>query len=185
MRNTRIIFTGAQGTGKTTLMNILKTDNIKSLSIARKAAIKNNGLPSDKQREQYQKDLFSTAIEMLSDTNYISDRGLTCITAYTCLGVLNGSISRDLAYEQYETLKKFHYDNPDILVVYTPIEFDIIPDGVRSTDKEHQANVDFMIKSILDNAGINYITVSGSVDERISQIEVAIKNLNNEQKQSI
>jgi hypothetical protein len=73
-------------------------------------------------------------------------------------------------------LQKFHKDNPDILVVYVPIEFELAEDGLRSADPGEQAAIDFMIKNILDTAGIEYITVTGTVEERVAQIENALAN---------
>lgn len=173
----RIILTGAQGTGKTTLMNALAADGTKTLSLAREAATNNGGLPTDEQREDFQKNLFATAFKALSSKrNYISDRGLTCIAAYTFLGALQNSVKKKTADNQYLKLQKFHNDNPDILLVYLPVEFDIEDDGMRSTDKEHQAAIDFMIKNILDTSGVKYITATGTIEERVAQVEAALTN---------
>lgn len=171
----RIILTGAHGTGKTTLMNELAKDGTRTLSIARDAATAGNYPPTDDAREAYQKDLFAAGFKALSSKkNYISDRGLTCIAAYTFFNALSGKITKKTADNQYLKLQKFHNDNPDILVVYVPIEFELTEDGLRSVDTEEQAAIDFMIKNILDTAGIKYITVTGTVEERVAQINAAL-----------
>lgn len=171
----RIILTGAHGTGKTTLMNELAKDGTRTLSIARDAATAGNYPPTDENREAYQKDLFAAGFKALSSKkNYISDRGLTCIAGYTFFNALAGKITKKTADNQYLKLQKFHNDNPDILVVYVPIEFELTEDGLRSVDPEEQAAIDFMIKNILDTAGIKYITVTGTVEERIEQINAAL-----------
>ena len=171
----RIILTGAHGTGKTTLMNELAKDGTRTLSIARDAATAGNYPPTDDAREAYQKDLFAAGFKALSSKkNYISDRGLTCIAAYTFFNALAGKITKKTADNQYLKLQKFHNDNPDILVVYVPIEFELTDDGLRSVDTEEQAAIDFMIKNILDTAGIKYITVTGTVEERVAQINAAL-----------
>lgn len=171
----RIIITGAHGTGKTTLMNELAKDGTRTLSIARDAATAGNYPPTDENREAYQKDLFAAGLKALSSKkSYISDRGLTCIAGYTFFNALAGTISKKTADNQYLKLQKFHKDNPDILVVYTPIEFDLVDDGLRSMDKGEQAAIDFLIKNLLDTAGVNYITVTGTVEERIAQINAAL-----------
>lgn len=171
----RIILTGAHGTGKTTLMNALAKDGTRTLSIARDAATVGNYPPTDDAREAYQKDLFAAGFKALSSKkNYISDRGLTCIAAYTFFNALAGKITKKTADNQYLKLQKFHNDNPDILVVYVPIEFELTDDGLRSVDTEEQAAIDFMIKNILDTAGIKYITVTGTVEERVAQINAAL-----------
>jgi hypothetical protein len=72
-------------------------------------------------------------------------------------------------------LVKFHNDNPDVLLVYVPIEFAIEDDGERSVDPDFQLKIDFLIKNILDTSGIKYITVTGTVEERLKQINDALK----------
>lgn len=171
----RIILTGAHGTGKTTLMNELAKDGTRTLSIARDAATADNYPPTDDTREAYQKDLFAAGFKALnSKKNYISDRGLTCIAGYTFFNALAGTVTKKTADNQYLKLQKFHKDNPDILVVYVPIEFELTEDGLRSVDPEEQAAIDFIIKNILDTAGIKYITVNGTVEESVAQINAAL-----------
>lgn len=174
----RIIITGAQGTGKTTLMNALAIDGTKTLSLAREAAENDGYDPAVGSDAQHQKTLYTALHKAVSKkSSYISDRGLTCVAAYTFDGVLDGRIEKDVADKQYIKTQEFHEANPDIIVVYTPIEFDIEDDGMRSTDKEHQARIDFLIKNILDTAGIDYITVTGTVAERVEQVNAVLANL--------
>ena len=174
----RIILTGAQGVGKTTLMNALAADGTKTLSIAREHAIASGWSAENGSDEEYQKTLFDTLYKAVSSKkNYVSDRGLSCVAAYTFDGALNNKISKKLADKQYLKLTKFHNDNPDILLVYLPIEFPIIDDGVRNTDAEYQEKMDFLIKNLLETSGVKYITVTGSVEERVKQIEDALTNI--------
>ena len=174
----RIVITGAQGTGKTCLMNALATDGTRTMSIARDTANELGWPPADDQVEKYQKDLFAKALKTFSSKkNYISDRGLTCIASYTFDGALEEKVAKKTADSQYLKLQKFHQDNPDVLVVYTPIEFAVEDDGLRSVDAAYQDRIDFLIKNILDTAGIKYITVTGTVEERVAQVENALANL--------
>ena len=167
----RIILTGAQGTGKTTLMNELAKDGTRTISHIRKHAAEQN-IDITTASEAGQKEFFkSLKKELSSKKNYVSDRGLTCVAAYTFDKALTGEISKKVADKQYMDIVKFHTENPDILLVYVPIEFEIEDDGTRSIDPEFQAKIDFLIKNILDTSGIKYITVTGSVEERLAQIE--------------
>ena len=171
----QIILTGAQGTGKTTLMNELAKDGTKTLSIARETAVELGWPVAPEKLEDYQKTLFSKMQKALSSKkNYISDRGLTCVAAHTFSEALVENITKETADNQYLKLQKFHKDNPDILVVYVPIEFEISDDGVRNVDKGNQEKIDFLIKNILDTAGIKYITVTGTIEQRLAQIEQAL-----------
>lgn len=174
----RIILTGAQGVGKTTLMNALATDGTKTLSIAREQAIEAGWSSVTGSSQDYQKTLFKVLHKALSSKkNYISDRGLTCVAAYTFLGALAGEITRTVADKQYGKLQKFHAENPDALLVYVPIEFPIEEDGVRDANPENQERMDFLIKNLLDTSGVKYITVTGTVDERVKQIEDALNQI--------
>lgn len=174
----RIVLTGAQGTGKTTLMNALAADGTRTLSIARETANELGWPPADDQVETYQKDLFAKALKALSSKkSYISDRGLSCIAAYTFDGALQEKVAKKTADNQYLKLQKFHQDNPDVLIVYTPVEFAIEDDGLRSVDPEYQDRIDFLIRNILETSGVKYITVTGTVEERVAQVEKALANL--------
>lgn len=170
----RIVLTGAQGTGKTTLMNELSKDGTRTISHIRKTAAENN-LDISTATEEGQKIYFKTLKKELSyKKSYVSDRGLTCIAAYTFDKAVTGEISKKVADKQYMDLVKFHNDNPDVLLVYVPIEFAIEDDGERSVDPDFQLKIDFLIKNILDTSGIKYITVTGTVEERLKQINDAL-----------
>ena len=170
----RIILTGAQGTGKTTLMNALAADGTRTISHIRKHAAEHN-IDITTASEAGQKEFFkSLKKELSSKRNYISDRGLTCVAAYTFEKAIAGDISRKISDKQYVDIIKFHNDNPDILIVYLPIEFEVEDDGVRSIDKAFQMKIDFLIKNLLDTAKIPYITATGTVEERVAQIEAVL-----------
>lgn len=174
----RIVLTGAQGTGKTTLMNELTKDGTRAISHIRKTAVE-NGLDISNATEDGQKLYFKTLKkELSSKKNYVSDRGLSCVAAYTFDKAIVSEITKKTADKQYMDLVKFHTDNPDVLLVYVPVEFAVADDGERSTDKEFQAKIDFLIKNILETSGVKYITVTGSVEERLLQIETALANCN-------
>ena len=89
---------------------------------------------------------------------------------------VTGEISKKTADKQYMDMVKFHLDNPDVLLVYVPVEFGPEDDGERSIDPDFQLKIDFLIKNILDTSKIPYITVSGTVEERLAQINDALNN---------
>lgn len=174
----KVILTGAQGTGKTTLMNALCEDGTKALSVARDMATETNWTEATGTTTEYQKNLYKTLKKKLSSKkNYVSDRGLTCVAAYTFDKAVERSIPKKVADKQYLDTVAFAQENPDVLIVYVPIEFDLVDDGVRSTDIIKQARIDFFIKNILDTGKIPYITVHGTVEERVAQVEAALASL--------
>lgn len=175
----RIVLTGAQSTGKTTLANELaKKYNINSLSICREQATEQNWTPNTPGSVEYQKSLFDKLQKAISSKkSYVSDRALSCVAAYTfkhAMNDMNDKQLKKLAETQYKKFCTFHNNNDDVLIVYTPIEFETVDDGFRNVDEQDRAFVDYLIKNILDTTGAEYLTVTGTVEERIKQIEQAL-----------
>jgi metallophosphoesterase superfamily enzyme len=56
------------------------------------------------------------------------------------------------------------------LFVYTPIEFPMVQDGHRPPE-ETREELDKWIREIIKRHGINHLVVSGSVVERLKQVE--------------
>ena len=175
----RIIITGAHGVGKTTLMNALAQDGTRTISqVSRKVISENNFDHSVNTTTECQKAIFKALKkELSSKKSYISDRGLSCVAGYTFNKALKEEIPKKVADKQYIEFEKFHKDNPDILLVYVPIEFPIVTDGYRYDDPAYQEEIDFLIKNILVTSGVQYITVTGTVEERVAQVEEALKNM--------
>ena len=170
----KIILTGAQGTGKTTILNHFVgkipviTEVVRNLS---KEGVKINEMGD----EEGQHRIFTEYVKLLAGKEYISDRGLTDVYAYSQYHFNQGKLSLDeLAYEAGE-IEKLAQEK-DLLVCYFPIEFDVVDDGVRSTDEEYRRYIDSAIRSALDSFGFKYIVVKGTVEERLWQIKEAIKN---------
>jgi predicted ATPase len=178
---TRVILTGAQGTGKTTIMNELAKDGLRTISqVDRRVAAENGWELSENTTTECQKAIFDAIKkELSSKKDYVSDRSLSCVAAYTFYKVLNGDIEKKVADKQYMGFRKFMLDNPDAILVYVPIEFPVETDGVRSADSEYQEQIDFLIKNILDTNELPYITVTGSVEERVAQVNAEIEKRRN------
>ena len=171
----KLIFTGSQGTGKSTILNNTPiankiTEVVRSLS---KEGVKiNRDGDADGQLI-----IFEAYKELLTQKgDWVSDRGLTDVLAYTIYLQMNASDDdkraklTNVMLSQMEDLVKYNKKNPDVMYVYFPIEFGVVGDGVRDTDEVYRADIDSLIVRLLDISGAHYITIHGSVEERIDTI---------------
>lgn len=177
----KIIFVGAQGTGKSTILNYYKergynciTEVVRNLS---KEGVKIN----EKGNIKGQKIIFNTYKDLFSkNDNYISDRGLIDVCAYTgYLHCRKQSVQTEKLFtNQYMDILEFNENNSDVKYFYFPIEFQVVDDGVRSVDEDYRREIDGYIKLILDKTNVDYITVSGSIEDRIKIVNDYISSQN-------
>lgn len=172
----KVIFTGAQGTGKTSVMDALPDSLYKIRGVTRKVITEKNLTINEYSDNCSQKHIFDAyERELTTNSNYIAERGLIDVLAYSLSRLKANRCSPTLIETQFEHLIKFSENNKDVVYVYFPIEFEILSDGTRSIDKEFQKEIDDIIYEILEamktRYGTKFITVSGSVEERIKQIE--------------
>lgn len=182
----KIAFTGTHSTGKTTLINSIKDSIICSPTIsvkyvtevARKIISRGfplNNLATKDSYVNYINDQLNAERDIDNYDLFISDRTLLDPLAYM---ITNKSFPspfiEDYFIQMMENvwlLEQSRYD----LYVYFPIEFPLVADGVRPDDEKYRAAVDKVILSTLKKYDINYVTITGSIEERKSQL---IKLLN-------
>ena len=175
MKN-RIHLVGAHGTGKTTILNHYKDAGYNVITEIVRNLAKEGVNINEMGDIEGQKTIFKTYKKLLkSKKGYISDRGLADVLSYTFSHAIaenneNGQLKK-LADKQYIDAVKFYKDNPDIIICYFPIEFPVVDDGVRSTNEEFRAMIDFLIKNFLETAELPFVTITGTVEERIAQID--------------
>lgn len=179
MEKVKVTLVGSQSTGKSTVLNYFRNTFLSPITeVARN--LSKQGVKINEDGDKKSQDvIFQTYYDLLSqDIDYISDRGLIDVIAYTSYLDDTGKINdnhKTLA-DQLDKLSEFIKDNPDILVVYFPIEFPLVDDGVRSINESFRTSIDNRIKELLKCFYSNYITVSGTVEERIKQVIDAIDN---------
>jgi len=186
MNKIHINFTGASGTGKTTLLKALKerhpelevrTEVVRNL--IREKGIKINEMGD----EEGQKMIFGAYEGFLrehQDEDYVSDRCVIDPLAYTILHVANRQIRSEVLDEQWSAVKAAVRDGLLEKVFYFPIEFANVHDGVRSDDEDFRKETDAAIRGVLADLRREYpwfqvIEVRGDVPERLGIIEKEIE----------
>lgn len=170
--NKRIILTGAQGTGKTTVLNFFKEAGYPVITEVVRNLVKEKGISINQDgTDATQMLVFGTYAKLLSETErYVSDRGLTDVISYTAAGVFEGNVSKSTLDAQEIMIEEFVQSNQDIAYIYFPIEFPVVADGTRSVDEDYRKQIDDLIHDTLDALEIPYLTVTGTPEERFKQI---------------
>lgn len=178
----KINFVGSQGTGKSTLLESMRKDlEFKGLKfqteIVRKLVKTKNLSINESGDANSQRIFFNVYEKVLQKTGYVSDRCLIDVYAYTnWLYDHKNTNSQELKNLYAEILRqRSSIRNRDFgLVIYFPIEFDIVADGVRSVNKEFQKEIDDIIVDTLTKFDILYFTITGSVEQRLKQLKEII-----------
>lgn len=189
--NKRINLCGAQGVGKTTLLEALKKDPsfkgwafypelVRDMLKKGEVTINENGTAQSQHKifEAYDK-LLDKTLEQPS----MCDRCIVDVAAYTSVLFDNCSEEieeyQNLSLEEFEERKRIIQRTKDLeLIIYLPIEFPLVDDGVRSSDEEFQKDVDRKIVQFLNNYKISHVIITGTVEERVEKIKEVIFSSN-------
>lgn len=147
--NKRIILTGAQGTGKTTILNMFRDQLPVITEVVRSLAKTQNIHINEMGDTESQDIIFDEYKRLLSQEEFISDRGLTDVLAYSIYLCDKQRVDIEHVSKQLKMFDEYVQDNPDVLFFFFPIEFPVEDDGVRSTDEEFRAAVNEYIARLL------------------------------------
>ncbi len=177
----KVTVAGSHGVGKTTFTKALAerlganyiSDIVREEAVSKGFTI-NENTPPEVQiwLVARQWDLETTTPE-----NWVADK---CLFDYLVYGeIVLERQNSNKAKNALEAIREIVRDNTHYdFVFYLPIEFPMELDGLRSEDLEFQKEVDRRYKKILEHFGVKYITLSGSVEERVNQALQYIKNKN-------
>lgn len=176
----RIGFCGAQGTGKSSLVEkMLELEQFKNHTQYTNTQRTLHGYlgekfpHSSKTNDISQISITSSfVLQLLQHKDIICDRSLLDNFMYSELSehVKNAEVIEDTFNKALEL-----YD----VIFYTPYEFDVVDDGFRDSDKTYVKQCDDTIKKYIKKYKnvVKVVTVSGSIEERMSIIMNTIKEI--------
>jgi nicotinamide riboside kinase len=173
MSERRIVIVGSFSTGKTTLAEILARRLELPLlpEVAREVASMGFRLDKDATPETEALIFLKQLNNEAAIPEFVGDRSLIDVMAYAGWVLDNQPYRKEmLLWEECERLAERRLRTNYSHVFYLPIEFPIVPDDLRPDDPAFQKEIDRRVVGLLDAHGVAHRTLTGSVEERLDQI---------------
>lgn len=173
----KLAFTGAQSTGKTTLLKELKRDPELSLKydfrdeITRRMQKKGLSI-NESGNDITQLLIMNSHIKNTLIDNVIMDRCALDGLVYTDWMYRKGKIQQ-WVIEYADNVFKMLIDRYDYIFYLVP-EFDIEDDGVRSTDIDFRNEIVILFEQYIKAWNIPVIKLTGTVEQRLNKIKETI-----------
>jgi GTPase SAR1 family protein len=179
----RIVFTGSHGVGKTSILKVLKEKlpdyDIQLESLTRKAVGDSSklNLTTPEESEKLIAKVYMDYFLNNQNKNFVASRHMVDVFAYSIyLRKVNKNISDITLIDIDDKIQKIIHKKIFDVVCYIPIEFDLTEEETKKVFREGQNNknyredIDTIIKFYLWSYGIKYITITGSVEDRVKQV---------------
>lgn len=172
----KIAFTGAQSTGKTTLLNRLKDDpNYYPFTFVDEITrrMTKHGLQINEGGDNMtQLLIMNSHLKNILKGDVIMDRCVLDGVVYTRYLYDKGQVS-EWVMDYAEKVFQLIIESYDYIFYLIP-EFDIKDDGVRSIDSNFRNQIVKLFEQYILECEIPVIKITGSLEERIKQIKEAI-----------
>lgn len=164
----RIVLSGTQSCGKSTLLQDIKKDVPKMTiyeEIVRtliKSGVKINKEADHKSQCAILKAHYKNSI---ANSEFISDRGAVDAFVYGTWSYLNG----DFTYEEHKVQEEIFLGCLPMYThnFYLPIEFEAVEDEVRDTDEKYREELERLYYLTYHKYNIPFVELKGTVDERL------------------
>lgn len=169
----RIAIVGSFSTGKTTLAEAVAERLELPLlpEAAREVAALGFALDKDATPETETLIFLKQYYNELVHADFIGDRSLVDVMAYAGWVLDNQPRRKEMAlWEQCLAIAQHHLRSQYTDVFYLPIEFPIVPDGLRPLDPGFQSEIDQRVLRILGAYDVAYSALRGSVAERLKAL---------------
>ena len=175
----RIAFTGAQSTGKTTLLEAIKQNEefrykYEFIDEITRRMVKKGLKINEAGGNTTQLLIMNEHIKNLLYEDVIMDRCMLDGLVYTDWLHWEGKV-KTWVYEYAKNVFD-HYINRYDLIFYLKPEFDIVDDGVRSVDIKFRNEIVERFERYVKHVQVPVIILSGTVEQRLEQFYNTIKN---------
>lgn len=173
----RIAIVGSFSTGKTTLAEAVTEPLGLTLlpEVAREVAAEGFKLDKDATPEVETLIFLRQYRNELQHEDFVGDRSLLDVMAYAGWVLDNQERRKEFAlWDTCLEIAEHRLRTQYTHVFYLPIEFKIVPDGLRPEDPEFQADIDRRMVELLNHYAISYQVLRGSVEERVDALLQAV-----------
>lgn len=174
----RIAIVGSFSTGKTTLAEAAAPKLGLPLlpEVAREIASQGFELDKDATVETETLIFLRQYYNEMTHPSFIGDRSLVDVMAYAGWVLEHQDRRKEFAlWDTCLDIARHHLRSQYTDVFYLPIEFPIVPDGLRPMDPDFQADIDRRLVELLHAYDVKYATLTGGVEVRLDALLDAMR----------